>query len=98
MIVGNDQGVSVSVNRGWTWHRSQIAVAQMYHVTADNAVIMRMFGVAFGVPFDDVLLTRGSLFSSPTHPLKSKALASANPPSHFHPVEFDRPCALQVCG
>ena len=24
MIVGNDQGVSVSVNRGWTWHRSQM--------------------------------------------------------------------------
>ena len=44
MIVGNDQGVSVSVNRGRTWHRTQLPVAQMYHVTADNAVPYNVMG------------------------------------------------------
>ena len=38
MIVAGDGGISISRDRGKTWHRSQLAVAQLYHVTTDNAV------------------------------------------------------------
>ncbi len=44
MIVGNDGGVSISVNRGETWHRSQLPIAQMYHVTVDNAIPYNVMG------------------------------------------------------
>jgi photosystem II stability/assembly factor-like uncharacterized protein len=44
MIVGNDGGVSISVNRGETWHRVQLPIAQMYHVTADNAIPYNVMG------------------------------------------------------
>ncbi len=43
-VVGNDQGVSVSHNRGVTWLRTQLPVAQMYHVTVDNAVPYNVLG------------------------------------------------------
>ncbi len=43
-IVGNDQGVSVSHNRGETWLRTQLPVAQMYHVTVDNAIPYNVLG------------------------------------------------------
>lgn len=36
MIVGNDQGVSISTNRGKSWHGIQLPIAQMYHVYVDN--------------------------------------------------------------
>ncbi len=38
MIVGNDGGVSISVNRGRTWDRINLPIAQVYHVTTDNQV------------------------------------------------------------
>ena len=38
MIVGNDEGVSISVNRGETWNRLRLPIAQIYHVTTDNKV------------------------------------------------------------
>lgn len=38
MIVAGDGGVSISINRGKTWHRSQLPVAQLYHVTTDNKI------------------------------------------------------------
>jgi photosystem II stability/assembly factor-like uncharacterized protein len=38
MVVGNDEGVSVSVNRGETWNRIRLPIAQIYHVTTDNRV------------------------------------------------------------
>ncbi len=38
MVVAGDGGVSVSINRGKTWHRSQLPVAQLYHVTTDNKI------------------------------------------------------------
>jgi photosystem II stability/assembly factor-like uncharacterized protein len=44
MIVGHDGGVSISQNRGATWHRIQLPIAQMYHVTVDNAVPYNVLG------------------------------------------------------
>jgi photosystem II stability/assembly factor-like uncharacterized protein len=38
MIVAGDGGVSISQNRGKTWFRVQLPVAQLYHVTVDNQV------------------------------------------------------------
>jgi photosystem II stability/assembly factor-like uncharacterized protein len=38
MIVGNDGGVSITTTRGQTWSRTQLPIAQMYHVTTDNQV------------------------------------------------------------
>ena len=43
-IVGNDQGVSVSHNRGVSWYQTQLPIAQMYHVTVDNAVPYNVLG------------------------------------------------------
>lgn len=44
MIVVHDQGLSISENRGETWHQVQLPIAQMYHVTADNAVPYNVLG------------------------------------------------------
>ncbi len=44
MIVSSDGGVSISENRGATWLRVQLPVAQIYHVTVDNAVPYRVYG------------------------------------------------------
>ncbi len=44
MIVGHDGGVSISPNRGKTWHRIQLPVAQMYHVTVDNNIPYYVYG------------------------------------------------------
>jgi photosystem II stability/assembly factor-like uncharacterized protein len=38
MIVGNDEGVSISTNRGETWQRIRLPIAQIYHVTTNNRV------------------------------------------------------------
>lgn len=38
MIVVGDGGLSISHNRGKSWMRVQIPVAQLYHVTTDNAI------------------------------------------------------------
>jgi len=38
MIVVGDGGLSISRNKGKSWHRVQLAIAQLYHVTTDNAV------------------------------------------------------------
>jgi len=38
MIVVGDGGLSISQDRGKSWKRTQLAVAQLYHVTTDNAV------------------------------------------------------------
>ncbi len=38
MIVVGDGGLSISRNRGQSWHRVQLPVAQLYHVTTDNNV------------------------------------------------------------
>ncbi|MEM7369834.1 MAG: sialidase [Bacteroidota bacterium] len=38
MIVAGDGGLAISQNRGKSWLRSQLPVAQLYHVTTDNHV------------------------------------------------------------
>ena len=44
MIVGNDQGVHISVNRGESYHTIELPIAQMYHVTVDNAIPYNVMG------------------------------------------------------
>jgi photosystem II stability/assembly factor-like uncharacterized protein len=44
MIGGNDQGLGITGNRGETWHRVQLPIAQMYHVTVDNAIPYNVMG------------------------------------------------------
>ena len=44
MIVANDGGTSISVNRGRTWTRVQLPIAQMYHATTDNEIPYNVLG------------------------------------------------------
>ncbi|MCA1574020.1 MAG: sialidase, partial [Acidobacteria bacterium] len=44
MAVANDGGVSISVNRGRSWYRVQLPIAQMYHVTVDNRIPYYVYG------------------------------------------------------
>ena len=44
MMVANDQGVSISTNRGKSWHGIQLPIAQMYHVYVDNQVPYYVYG------------------------------------------------------
>ncbi len=44
MFVSHDGGVSISENRGRTWLRVQLPIAQVYHVEVDNAVPYRVYG------------------------------------------------------
>jgi photosystem II stability/assembly factor-like uncharacterized protein len=44
MIVGHDGGLSITTNRGRSWSRLQLPIAQMYHVTVDNAVPYFVYG------------------------------------------------------
>ncbi|UCC74655.1 MAG: sialidase [Gemmatimonadota bacterium] len=44
MIVAHDGGVSISENRGRSWLRVQLPVAQMYHVTVDNNIPYYVYG------------------------------------------------------
>ncbi|HXB68135.1 MAG TPA: hypothetical protein VNY05_07820 [Candidatus Acidoferrales bacterium] len=44
LVVANDSGVSISVNRGRTWNRIQLPIAQMYHVTVDNQIPYFVYG------------------------------------------------------
>ncbi len=44
MIVGHDGGVSISENRGRSWRRIQLPVAQMYHVTVDDRIPYYVYG------------------------------------------------------
>ncbi len=44
MVVGSDCCVSVSVTRGKTWLKTNLPVAQMYHVTADNRIPYYVYG------------------------------------------------------
>ena len=44
MIVSNDGGVGISVNRGQTWLRVQFPNAQIYHVTTDNQIPYNVYG------------------------------------------------------
>jgi photosystem II stability/assembly factor-like uncharacterized protein len=44
MIVSHDGGVSITTNRGTSWLRVQLPIAQMYHVTVDNRVPYYVYG------------------------------------------------------
>ncbi len=44
IAIANDGGVSLSVNRGRTWYRIQLPIAQMYHVTVDNRIPYYVYG------------------------------------------------------
>ncbi len=44
LVIGNDQGVHISNNRGETYHRVELPISQMYHVTADNAIPYNVMG------------------------------------------------------
>jgi photosystem II stability/assembly factor-like uncharacterized protein len=43
-IVAHDDGMSLSVNRGKSWHQMQLPVAQMYHVATDNQIPYNVYG------------------------------------------------------
>ncbi len=44
MAIANDSGVSITVNRGRTWNRVQLPIAQIYHVTVDNDIPYHVLG------------------------------------------------------
>ena len=44
MIIGNDQGIMISTNRGSNWYRPLLPIAQMYHVATDTQVPYRLYG------------------------------------------------------
>jgi hypothetical protein len=44
MIVSHDGGVSITENRGRTWNRIWLPIAQMYHVEVDNRVPYYVYG------------------------------------------------------
>ena len=43
-IVGHDGGVSITADRGRTWYRPQLPIAQMYHVSTDDRVPYFVYG------------------------------------------------------
>ncbi len=44
MAVANDGGLGITINRGRTWSRVQLPIAQMYHVTVDNQIPYFVYG------------------------------------------------------
>ncbi|HXY31549.1 MAG TPA: hypothetical protein VEI06_12635 [Gemmatimonadaceae bacterium] len=44
MVVSHDGGVSITNNRGKTWLRVELPIAQIYHVTVDNRVPYYVYG------------------------------------------------------
>jgi len=44
MIMGFDGGAAISENRTGSWFRAQLPIAQMYHVTVDNAIPYNVLG------------------------------------------------------
>ena len=44
MIVGSDRGVAISANRGRSWRRVRLPIAQMYHVAVDNQIPYYVYG------------------------------------------------------
>jgi photosystem II stability/assembly factor-like uncharacterized protein len=44
IIIAGDFGVSISLNRGKTWVKKNLPIAQMYHVTTDTKIPYNVFG------------------------------------------------------
>lgn len=43
-MVAHDGGLSISMNRGRSWNRIELPIAQMYHVAVDNDVPYNVYG------------------------------------------------------
>ena len=43
-ITGHDGGASITINRGRSWYRPQLPIAQMYHVATDTRVPYYVYG------------------------------------------------------
>jgi photosystem II stability/assembly factor-like uncharacterized protein len=44
MMISHDGGISMTVNRGKTWSRVSLPIAQMYHVNVDNQIPYNVYG------------------------------------------------------
>ncbi|HEX9692354.1 MAG TPA: hypothetical protein VGA22_09680 [Gemmatimonadales bacterium] len=44
LALANDGGLDISLNRGVTWRRVELPIAQMYHVTVDNRIPYYVYG------------------------------------------------------
>jgi photosystem II stability/assembly factor-like uncharacterized protein len=44
MIVSHDIGLSITENRGMSWRRIQLPIAQIYHVAVDNRIPYNVYG------------------------------------------------------
>jgi photosystem II stability/assembly factor-like uncharacterized protein len=44
ILVGHDFGISISLNRGRSWDKIELPIAQMYHVAVDNRVPYYVYG------------------------------------------------------
>ena len=44
MIVGHDGGLSISTDRGMSWWRPRLPIAQMYHVNTDTRIPYQVYG------------------------------------------------------
>jgi photosystem II stability/assembly factor-like uncharacterized protein len=44
MAVANDGGLDITLNRGETWRRVELPIAQMYHVTVDTRIPYYVYG------------------------------------------------------
>ena len=44
MIVGHDGGLSISTDRGVSWWRPRLPIAQMYHVNTDTRIPYQVYG------------------------------------------------------
>lgn len=44
LIVSHDGGISITENRGQTWRRIQLPIAQMYHVAVDDRIPYNLYG------------------------------------------------------
>ncbi len=44
MMIGDDGGALISVNRGKSWRRIKLPIAQMYHVAVDNQIPYYLYG------------------------------------------------------
>jgi photosystem II stability/assembly factor-like uncharacterized protein len=77
MAVVNDGGVSISVNRGHTWNRIQLPIAQIYHVTVDDQIPYFVYGNR----------QDGPSFRGPSNSLQFGGFAGPQiPRSVWHPV------------
>ncbi len=44
MMISNDGGATITLNRGKTWNRVRLPIAQMYHVNVDNQIPYYVYG------------------------------------------------------